>query len=403
MSGGGVSTAELPGTFKTPSVDPSEAALDWVILKIAQRCNLDCTYCYVYNRGDSSWKSRPALVSERVVKALAARIVEHCEAYGLDRFIIELHGGEPLLLGRRRMQKLIDAFRRDCPGVHIEFFLQTNGLLLDQDWLKVFADNDMRFGISCDGPEEFADKRRIHKDGRGSTQELLEIIRTLRDGSSLFDDLKPGFLCVVDPLADGRRVIRWFSEQQFRSFDLLLPDCTLANLPQGWVGPEPYRQFLLDAFDEWHSLGAKAPRIRLFEQMLSAFLGVRPSMDYLGGDIRRLCVIESDGSMGLSDLLRICGGRFAEDELNVFDDRLDAIGRTHELDRLRQPCATCQNCVYFDACGGGLLSHRFDGVSFDNPSAYCSVLYSLADAAFEKWRAALPAHAVSLPTTDVHR
>ncbi len=106
--------------------------------------------------------------------------------------------------------------------------------------------------------------------------------------------------------------------------------------------------------------------------------------------------------MGLSDLLRICGGRYAEDELNVFDDRLDAIGPTHGLDRLRQPCATCQNCVYFDACGGGLLSHRFDGVSFDNPSVYCSVLYALADAAFDKWRAALPAHAISLPTTGVH-
>ncbi|MGA8497906.1 MAG: radical SAM protein [Xanthobacteraceae bacterium] len=399
MSGDGVSTSDLSDTFKKPSVDSSEVVLYWVILKIAQRCNLDCTYCYVYNRGDSSWKSRPAFVSDKVIKALAARVVEHCDAYHLDRFIIELHGGEPLLFGRRRMQALIDALRRDCPGIRIDFLLQTNGLLLDQDWLKFFAANDMRFGISCDGPEEFGDKRRIHKDGRGSTRQLLEIIRSLRDGSSLFDDLKPGFLCVVDPLADGRRVVRWFGEQQFRSFDLLLPDCTFANLPQGWVGAEPYRRFLLDAFEEWHSLGASAPRIRLFEQMLSAFLGVRPSMDYLGGDPRRLCVVESDGSMGLSDLMRICGGRYAEDELSVFDDRLDAIAPRHGLDFLQQPCATCQNCVYFDACRGGLLSHRFDGVSFDNPSVYCSVLYSLAAAAFDKWRAALPAHAVSPPST----
>jgi uncharacterized protein len=399
MTGGNVSTDELLGTLKKQYASPTEVTLDWVILKIAQRCNLNCTYCYVYNRGDSSWKSRPAFVSEKVIKALAARVVEHCDAYHLDRFIIELHGGEPLLLGRRRMQDLIDALRRDCSGIHLDFFLQTNGLLLDQDWLKFFADNGMRFGISCDGPEEFADKRRIHKDGQGSTQQLLEIIRTLRDGSSLFDELKPGFLCVVDPLADGQRVVRWFAEQQFRSFDLLLPDCTLVNLPQGWVNAEPYRRFLLDAFHEWHSMGAKAPRIRLFEQMLSAFLGVRPSMDYLGGDLRRLCVVESDGSMGLSDLMRICGGRYAEDELSIFDHRLDAIAPRHRLDFLQQPCATCQNCVYYDACRGGLLSHRFDGVSFDNPSVYCSALYSLAAAAFDKWRAALPARAVSAPST----
>ncbi len=51
MSGDGVSTAELSDTFKKPSVNSNDVPLDWVILKIAQRCNLDCTYCYVYNRG----------------------------------------------------------------------------------------------------------------------------------------------------------------------------------------------------------------------------------------------------------------------------------------------------------------------------------------------------------------
>jgi uncharacterized protein len=391
-----VSVFELSDTSKREVVDSNEVILDWVILKIAQRCNLDCVYCYVYNRGDSSWKSRPVFATATVVKALAARIVEQCGTYGLDRFVVELHGGEPLLLGRRRMQELIDCLRRGCVGIHIDFLLQTNGLLLDEDWLKFFDSNDIRFGISCDGPEEFADKRRVHKNGRGSSQQLLEIIHTLRDKTDLFDKLKPGFLCVVDPLAGGRRVVRWFVEHQFPNFDLLLPDCTHVNLPQGWVGPDPYRRFLLDAFEEWYSLGAKAPRVRLFEQMMEAFLGVPPSVDYLGADLRRLCVIESDGAMGLSDLIRICGGRFVEDELNVFDDRLDAVAQRHGLAILQRPCATCQSCVYYDACRGGLLPHRFDGTSFDNPSVYCTVLYSLAAAAFDKWRAALPAHAVSL-------
>ena len=34
--------------------------LAWIVLKIVQPCNLNCTYCYVYNRGNDSWKSRPA-------------------------------------------------------------------------------------------------------------------------------------------------------------------------------------------------------------------------------------------------------------------------------------------------------------------------------------------------------
>src|SRR5690606_13088897 len=141
---------------------PWGGVLKQVILKVAQRCNLDCSYCYVYNRGDDTWKSRPKMIPDAVATALARRIREHCEKYAIPRFMIELHGGEPLLLGKRRMKALIDLFRRECEGVQLDLTLQTNGLLLDEEWLQLFASNDVRFGISCDGPPESADRRRTY-------------------------------------------------------------------------------------------------------------------------------------------------------------------------------------------------------------------------------------------------
>ena len=81
----------------------SNSALSWVVLKVAQRCNLNCTYCYVYNRGDESWRSRPTFISTDVAVALAGRINEQCEKFALESFTVELHGGEPLLLGKERM------------------------------------------------------------------------------------------------------------------------------------------------------------------------------------------------------------------------------------------------------------------------------------------------------------
>src|SRR5262249_33522283 len=155
--------------------------------------NLNCTYCYVYNRGDDSWRSRPRFISDRVLTKLGERIDEHCQKHGLHSFTVELHGGEPLLLGKRRMQALIDRLRSGCGTVHLRITLQTNGTLLDSEWLQLFARNGVSFGISLDGPPEIADRRRVmRRDSSGSTRKVLDNIRELRSEGPLFDELFGG-------------------------------------------------------------------------------------------------------------------------------------------------------------------------------------------------------------------
>src|SRR5689334_14701443 len=69
------------------------------ILKIASRCNLNCSYCYVYNKGDSSWASRPAIMSNTVFRAALDRIKRHCDTSGQREVMLAFHGGEPTLVG----------------------------------------------------------------------------------------------------------------------------------------------------------------------------------------------------------------------------------------------------------------------------------------------------------------
>jgi uncharacterized protein len=374
---------------KSPAQATAEP-LSWIVLKLVQPCNLNCTYCYVYNRGNDSWKSRPALISDDVVRALSLRIGEQYQKYNLKKFVVELHGGEPLLIGKARMQAVLDGFRRHSPNVNYSFVMQTNGLLLDQEWLELFDRNGIIFGISLDGPPEVADKYRVHHDGSGSTRQLLARIAELRRESALFDRLNHGALCVIHPQADGAHFVRWFVEHGFRVFDFLLPDGTYLNLPPGWAGPDPYRRFLLEAFNEWYRMGKDAPEIRTFELMMMGLMGARPAVDSLGGDLTLLCVVESDGSIGVNDTMRICGEPFSTDTLNVFDHPLDAHAAHYAVDKIQRPCEQCQRCPYFKACGGGYLPHRFDGQSFSNPSIYCTALYGLAGRMMECLKAELP-------------
>ena len=70
-----------------------------VVLKIASRCNINCSYCYVYNKGDLSYLKQPKIMSSEVVNALIVKAKNHCEAHNLDYFEFIFHGGEPLLTG----------------------------------------------------------------------------------------------------------------------------------------------------------------------------------------------------------------------------------------------------------------------------------------------------------------
>ena len=70
-------------------------ALSPFIIKLASRCNLNCTYCYVYNKADTTWRGRPAHMSVETFQATIERMREHCLASGQRAVSVVFHGGEP--------------------------------------------------------------------------------------------------------------------------------------------------------------------------------------------------------------------------------------------------------------------------------------------------------------------
>jgi uncharacterized protein len=77
----------------------SAVCISQFILKVASRCNLNCPYCYVYNKADATWKQRPPLMSDEIFGAALSRIRSHCLFTGQTYANIVFHGGEPCLIG----------------------------------------------------------------------------------------------------------------------------------------------------------------------------------------------------------------------------------------------------------------------------------------------------------------
>ena len=77
--------------------------IDTVLLKVASRCNLDCSYCYVYNHADKSFRHRPAFMSRQVFESLVKRIGDYCASRPSHVIDVVFHGGEPMLLNPREL------------------------------------------------------------------------------------------------------------------------------------------------------------------------------------------------------------------------------------------------------------------------------------------------------------
>jgi len=84
------------------------------ILKIHSRCNLACTYCYIYEMNDQSWRGRPRRMTEQTLEAAAERIRQHVVAHRLDQLEIVLHGGNHFSPVRRSSEKSFPRCGRRC-------------------------------------------------------------------------------------------------------------------------------------------------------------------------------------------------------------------------------------------------------------------------------------------------
>jgi uncharacterized protein len=354
-----------------------------VVLKVHQRCNLACDYCYVYEMADQSWRSRPMVIEERIWQATAGRMAEHAGTHRLESMRLVLHGGEPLLAGPERLARIVGDFRQAFDGVaRLDVQMQTNGVLLGRKTLELLRAHRVGVGVSLDGAAADHDRRRRRTDGRGSHAAVDRALRLLTDDR--YRDSFAGLLCTVDPTTDP--LVTYESLLAYRppALDLLLPHANWSSPPERapGAGPTPHGDWLIAIFDRWYDSASQEVSIRLFEDVLALLLGGRGRSEQVGLSPVAVVVVETDGTLEQVDSLKSAYDGACRTGLNVLDDQLDA-ALTHPGVIARQIgeealCDSCRACPLHRVCGAGHYAHRYradDG--FRNPSVYCADMAQL--------------------------
>jgi uncharacterized protein len=356
------------------------------VIKVTSRCNLNCTYCYLYNMGDDTYLTQPKVLSNKVMDAFLENVKLHCRETGLKEFHFIFQGGEPLLARREFYERFVDvandALRRIAQP---RFSIETNGLLLTEEWCNLFAELNIEIRISLDGLKRQNDHFRPDLKGKGSYDRVMKGLKVALKNSFHRQHLR--ILSVMNPDSDPVETYAHIKQLQVAQFDVLLPAANYDSLKKGIHdlngNRTPYADWLISLFTEWQNDPEPGkPEIGMFRKIINTFSGSADTEGFETSIWNRSLFIQTDGAISAHDALNSCGNGFNKTGFNVLSDNLSSASESG-LCRLymnshNQLNKKCLACPVKQACQGGELHTRFSSSNgFNNPSIYCHDMMKL--------------------------
>ncbi len=355
-----------------------------VVLKISERCNINCSYCYFFNGKDASYKERPSLITEKTVMQVAKFLKDACIDLKLESLSIGFHGGEPLMYKKANFATMCNYFISELQNlVDLEFTLQTNAMLVDEQWIELFNRYNIKVGVSIDGPKEYHDTHRVDFRNKGTYERVVSKVLLLTKHQSMISIGGVGALCVINPAYDGKKIYRHFVDDLLITrMDFLLPDYTHDDVMPYSV--DQYGKYMCAVFNEWVTDDNPDIEVRFSHSVLRLFLGKTGSLTYgngpaVYGELPLIC-IRGDGEVGPTDELMSTNPKSVT-LTKAFVDTISAkqllmLPIFTEINKAQTDVPeACQECCWYNVCGSGGIVHRFSNKNrFNNPSLYCNSL-----------------------------
>lgn len=329
--------------------------LSLLVKPVSADCNMRCAYCFYQRPGDPYRSEEHHIMDEGTLKTMIAGYMQSAgkgASFGWQ-------GGEPLLAGIDFFRRVVACQERyGLPAQLVSNNLQTNGLLIDDEWAAFFRRYNFFIGVSLDGPEEEHNHYRRSIDGENGFRRAMQGIQHLRDHQVEFS-----VLSVVNALTAGkpRELYAFFVGNGLDRLQFI--PCVEFNRETGAaeeysVTAGQYRDFLCTLFDEWYNNGHPAASVRLFENILALYLGREPELCAFKDRCGSYVVVEYNGDVYPCDF-------FVEERWMLGNLRQTPIGemmkkrkRREFNSRKREQTSGCTACEWNFLCHFGCQHYR---------------------------------------------
>jgi len=156
-----------------PVVDIEHFPLGSLVLNVANKCNLHCSYCY--EPEGAKYGSSPVQMDWDTARQSIDFLFQKA---GNNREVNVIFFGGEALLNFKLMREVVE-YAEEQGREHdkkVDFSLTTNGTLLTDEVIDFFQAHRFGLTVSMDGPQELHDKRRFFLTARGEKKGSYEQI-----------------------------------------------------------------------------------------------------------------------------------------------------------------------------------------------------------------------------------
>jgi len=293
---------------------------------------------------------------------LLEKLISQAFSTTAKRIVFAFQGGEPTVAGLSFFRRFIELERLYKPDdITVEHTIQTNGILIDEDWADFFRENSFLVGLSMDGNISLHNANRIHIDGTDTFKQVSGVFRLLQRRS-----VNTNILCVVTgQLARKAQSVYQGLKKTGCRYLQFIPCLDPPNAERGKqffsLTPQRYATFLKTLFDNWYSDWEQKDYIsvRVFDDYVRVLSGAPPGSCASSGVCGQYIVVESDGSVYPCDFYTYDEwyiGNISDCSLSDLIDSSTA--RAFLQESTTQP-SECIECKYYYVCRGGCKRDRF--------------------------------------------
>ncbi|NMG46432.1 peptide-modifying radical SAM enzyme CbpB [Aromatoleum toluvorans] len=340
-----------------------------VYVNPTERCNLNCTYCYI---PEGMRRGGQHMDADRLVEALG-RLRSYFSTVLPDgrKPRVIFHGAEPLM-NRAALFAAIDAFRDDYV-----FGVQTNATLLDDEAIGFLADRQVSIGLSLDGPlAETTDATRLTFGGKSVHDKVLRAMEALR-GYSAWSVIAT---CTEKNLDQLVPLVELFHAREVPTCMLNAVRCTLPGARTVRPDDAALARAFIAAVERTHALYRETGRKMVVANFANILLAI------LAPTARRLmCDISPCGGGRAFFALAPDGGLFPCSEFigldafrggNLFTDRIEDVLESEAFRKVTgrnvDRIDPCKGCAIRHFCGSPCPAeaHEMNG-GMDRVGAFC--------------------------------
>jgi uncharacterized protein len=321
-------------------------------------CNLDCSYCF-YLRKDALYPNATFRMSIELLEAFTRQYIQ---AQNVPEITFAWQGGEPTLMGLDFYRKAVDFQRKYFrPGQQINNSLQTNAVLLDDEWCQFFKQNNFLLGVSLDGPRELHNTYRVDKGGQPTFEHVINGVRLLQKHRVEYNILS----CVNDrTVQHPLDIYNFLRDEVAATYIQFIPIVEKSSNPEQPISTRSvtgsaYGHFLTTIFNEWVQNDVGMVFIQIFDVALAAWAGFRPGLCVHEATCGRALAMEHNGDLyscdHFVDSKHFLGNMIDQslvELINVPQQR--HFGRAKKAALPRQ----CRKCRVRFACNGGCPKDR---------------------------------------------